>query len=140
MWFSGFFLHSFLEIFVFFRVLAESETIGNYTYVSELGINLYANQSLYGLYLCVAVIFLINCASYIFKRKRIYAVFAAANIFLFCLFMIFAPDMTELLLSGSENALDIAGFVFVRQIGILTLMLNMFASGLYELYSSEEKQ
>ena len=132
-WFAGFFLYAFSEILLFLKLMLEYEDNIEFAY------NLFDNQLLYKLYLCISVIFLIYCVFYILEKKKIYAVLAAANLLIFGLFIIFMPDMTEFLLAGDESVFQVINIVFGREIGALMLMLNMFVFALLEFYNYKEK-
>lgn len=129
MWFSGFFLYAFCEILIFIKLLFEYENNMEFAY------NLFDNQILYKLYLCVSLIFLIYCVSYILEKKRIYAVLAGLNLLFICLFIIFMPDMSEFLLAGDESAFELITIVSARETGNLLFMFNMFIFALCELYN-----
>ncbi|MCL1858683.1 MAG: hypothetical protein FWF92_05560 [Oscillospiraceae bacterium] len=133
MWFSGFFLYAFCEILLLIKML-----VIEYSDSTESASNLWDNQHLYRLFLCVSVIFLIYCVMYILEKKRIYFIFAGVNLFLFCLFIIFMPDITEFLLVGNEGVLEVISVVFAREAGTVLFMLNLFIFALYELYNYKE--
>jgi len=133
-WFSGFFLYAVCEILLLAKML-----IIEYGDSEASVSNLWDNQHLYRLFLCIAVIFLIYCVLYIFEKKKIYSVFAGINLVLLVLFIMFVPDISELLLVGDENVFAVIYVVFVRESGIVLYMLNMFGFALYELYNYKEK-
>jgi len=134
LWFSGLFLYAFCEILIYVKLLIEYRNEN-----MESAMNLFDNQLLYKLYLCISVVFLLYCAFYVLEKKKIYAVFAGINLLLFALFMILLPDMSEFLLAGDESSLEVIGIICVREIGTVTLMLNMFVFGLCEFYNYKEK-
>ena len=133
MWLSGFFLYAFCEILLFAKLMFEYENNMEFAY------NLFDNQLLYKLYLCIALIFMIYCVLYILGKKKIYIVLAGVNLLLFSLFIMFVPEMSEFLLVGDENIFQIIAVVFVRELGNIILMLNLFVFALHEFYNYKEK-
>ena len=77
LWFSGFFLYAFCEILLFLKLMWEYENNIEFAY------NLFDNQPLYKLYLCIAVIFLIYGVFYILEKKKIYVFLTVINLLLF---------------------------------------------------------
>jgi len=134
LWFAGFFLYAFSEILLLFKMLY----IGYADSLSSAA-NLWDNQPLYRLYLCVAAIFIIYCASFVLEKKRAYIALACMNLFIFGLFVLFMPDTEAFLLSGFENMLEVSGVVLYREAGTVIFMLNAFVFGLYEFYHYKEK-
>ena len=133
MWFSGFFLYAFCEILIYLKLLLEYDNNMEFAY------NLFDNQLLYKLYLCISMIFLIYCALYILKKNRIYIILSGLNLLIFFLFILFVPDMMNFLLLGDESVFEVISIVLVREIGTLIFMVNMFVFALYEFYNYKEK-
>lgn len=135
MWFAGIFMYMLSEILLFAKMMMKTETVFDEVEFSDLSNVLYSDQTFFRLYLCIAVIFIIYCASYIIERKKIHLISAGANIVLFAVCML--SDF--LLPSGGQNLFD-AYFIayLLREAGILIYMLNMFAFALYEFYRYKE--
>jgi len=130
-WLVGFFLYAFTEIFVFIKIYLQYDDSTGY---SDFAYSLWDNQYIYRLYLYIAVIFMIYFLLYILEKKSSYIVFAAVNLLLFALVMIFLPDAEFLLLTGSESALEVITVSLVREAGSFIFMTNMFIFSIRELY------
>jgi len=100
---------------------------------------LWEKQHLYRLYLCAAAIFLIYITLFIIKKNFLYISLAVANLIICALVIFFVPDITELLLSGDEGALEVALLAVIREAGSLLIMLNIFIFALFEFYNYKEK-
>jgi len=134
MWFAGFFLYAFCEILLFIKMIYIE-------YSDELisVSNLWDNQHLFRLYLCIAVIFVIYCVLFIFEKQKLYIGFALSNLFLLCLFIVFVPEIGDFLLYGDENIFEVILVQIIREAGILIFMINMFVFALHEFYNYKEK-
>ena len=135
LWFAGFFMYAFFEILLSLKMLyiEFAETLE-----SEFIVNLWDNQHLYRLFICAAVIILIYCASFVFENKKLYIILAGLNLFIAGLFILFVPDMRDLLLEGSENIFEVSAVVFIRETGIILLTLNIFIFAMYKYYNYKE--
>lgn len=133
LWFSGIMLYACSEAAIFIKMLVVS-----YADSIESVTNLWDNQHLYRLYMCAGAAVLIYAARYIFKARKTDLVFAGANLLIFFVFILAVPDMGELLLSGDENIIQVAGVVFVREIAVLMLAGNTFALGFRERFHQRE--
>ena len=129
-WFSGIMLYMFAELAMFIKMLAIS-----YNDSLESVSNLWDNQHLYRLYMCMGAIALIYTTRYILEKtekKKTALAFAGANLLVFFIFIMAVPDMGEFLLGGDENILQVTGVVFVKEIAVVILAANTFICGLRE--------
>jgi len=136
LWISGIFLYAFSEIIFFLKV--QYMAYLGYSLYSDTVFNLWDNQHIYRLYVCIAVIFLIYGAMFVLEKKKIYAGFAGVNLFLFGLLTIFMPDGESLLVAGDESVFEVTVIQIFREAGIVLLMINIFIFAMYKLYNYKE--
>jgi len=128
LWFSGILLYAFAELAMFVKMLAVT-----YNDSIDSISNLWDNQHLYRLHICVGAVVLLYIVFYMRENKKTDLAFAGANLLVFFVFMLAVPEMGELLLEGDENVLQVAGVVFVREIAVAILAANTFALGLRKI-------
>ncbi|MCL2158720.1 MAG: hypothetical protein FWH48_04855, partial [Oscillospiraceae bacterium] len=135
---AGFRAVSFWFLAVLAYMFSEIALLAKMLFVShgdsiEAVSSLWDNQPINRLCICVAAAFAVCGALFLLEKKKFNFALAGANLGLFVLFVAaFPSDPGELLLFGDEKILKVASVVFVREIGILTLALNMLATGIYE--------
>ena len=135
---AGFRAVSLWFLAVLMYMLSEIALLSKMMFVShgdtiEAASGIWDNQPINRLCICAAAAFVVCGALFLLEKKKFHLALAGANLGLFCLFVAaFPSDPGELLLFGDEKILRVASVVFVREIGILTLALNMLATGIYE--------
>jgi len=139
LWVAGFFLYAFCEILFFIKIMcAAYDGFSGFSVNSESVYNLWDNQYLYRLHVCISVTFLIFCALFVMEKKKLYIGCAGINLFVFLLLMAFIPGGESLLIYEGASVVEVAVTEIVREAGILTFMLNIFIFSLYKFYNYKE--
>jgi len=138
MWAAGFFLYAFTEIIFFIKLLYTAyDSLSGLILDNDLVYNLWDNEFLFRLCVCIAIIFIIYCALFIIEGKKLYIGFGAVNLVILALCIIFIQGGESLLIDAGASFISVAFTEIVREAGILIFLLNIFIFALYKLYTDK---